>query len=121
MQASHQPDIKNIEGIIARFGNSKGAARRAQREKLPMLGRKIPAIRQMDEEWHERLRIVILPDGIYCHVVPYSTPGRRSQAADVQCKDGAGERLATMFEIPAVESPETALKAAIAAEVRWKK
>ncbi len=36
-------------------------------------------------------------------------------------KDDKGERFVTVLEIPAVESPQTAVKVAIAAEVRGKK
>jgi hypothetical protein len=40
---------------------------------------------------------------------------------DREGKDDTGERFVTVLEIPPVDSPQTAIKVAIAAEVRGKK
>ena len=81
MQASHQPDIENIKGVIARLTDCKRPARRGQSQEFPMQNRELPAISQMDFKWCERLGIIVLPDRFNCHANSYSIDGHCLQPA----------------------------------------
>ncbi len=81
MQTGHQPDIENIEGILARLRHSNRSPRRPQGEELAMHNREFAAISQMNLKWRERLGIVIFSQGLDCHAVSYSIDNCGLQSA----------------------------------------
>jgi len=81
MQTGHQPDIENIEAIIARLSNGHRSPRCTQGEKLAMHNREFAAISQMNLKWRERLGIVIFPQCFDCHAASYTIDNCAWQSA----------------------------------------
>jgi hypothetical protein len=121
MQACHESDIKNINAVFPWLGNHKSPAVRDQHEEILMHNRKYPAIRQMHLKWQKWLGLAQLLNGFNRHPYCYIMAGRFLQSARISAKIEASARFKTVAEIPPVESPQKAVKAAIARKARGKK